>query len=421
MSGRKGSRSNGTLEEWHGKGFYEILERIFLSLPLALLLSCKKVNNRWESIVLDCLQSQHSTACRLKDNLISEQWRTGKPTKRAVARYMKETKWFEPFHMISNDKDVVFAAKDSCSTLTHIVVLDGKTLVETQRFNVRQELGCLNSETIRLAISDKYLVANIFLETEYHAIIWKRCDHGFALKPLRLKQGLGKVKRSQLNYFYGKHYTTPKIVDEIMCLPILSTERNEDVVETVSLQRDLTGGSFVEVKRKPFGEGRSYFNFFTSGKNLFFNWEAGKIGLYESDETEIWQQSKEQFRPNVEHWDPSHVVVIWRAIKSDQKILEIYQNSDGRMKQTIEVSNYFMHTSEVQMQGGRVAISGWTKSCSEDRSSIDMIVFDVATGEKILSVKDDLQIRVNLAFVLEKERLLFTLPSGALLAAKFWI
>ena len=96
MSGRKGSRSNGTLEEWHGKGLYEILERIFLSLPLALLLYCKEVNNRWEAIVTDCLQSQHSTANRLKDNLINEQWRTGKPTKRAVARYMKETKWFEP-------------------------------------------------------------------------------------------------------------------------------------------------------------------------------------------------------------------------------------------------------------------------------------------------------------------------------------
>ena len=207
-----------------------------------------------------------------------------------------------------------------------------------------------------------------------------------------------------------------------MCLPILSTERNADVVETVSLRRDLTDGSFVEVKRKPFGEGRSYFHFFTPGTNLFFNWEAGKIGLYdESDETMVWQQSKEQFRPNVEHWDSSHVVVIWRAIKSDQKILEIYQNSDGRMKQTIEVSNYFMHTSKVQMQGGRVAISGWTKNCSEDRSSIDLIVFDLVTGEKILSVKDDLQMRVNLAFVLEKERLLFTLISGALLAAKFWI
>ena len=78
-----------------------------------------------------------------------------------------------------------------------------------------------------------------------------------------------------------------------------------------------------------------------------------------------------------------------------------------------------MHTLVVQMKGGKVAISGWTKnrsgsSSGSEISLIDLIVLDLVSGEKILSARECLQLNRNVTSALEKERLLFTSSSGAL-------
>ena len=89
---------------------------------------------------------------------------------------------------------------------------------------------------------------------------------------------------------------------------------------------------------------------------------------------------------------------------------------------SLNVEKFFQFTYESQIECGRIALTGtlWLQGFGR---VVDIVVFDLKTGLKIFSCRNDLQLSVSENFVLERDRLL--LWSGdkerKLLSLKFWL
>ena len=436
------------LEEWFERGFNHILEKIFLSLPMKSLLSCQRVNKAWKSMVTSCIESKHSTSVKIQNNLINEVWRSRKPCSLTLAKYEKaERSLFHLWDIVSDEKNVIFVVWDRNSYRTdghRIVVLDAKTLEQTQCFHLRDLLDLMADEEqtiVRLAMSEKYLVANVFLENSYTGIIWNRVDQDFYINPLRLKRGLGVITHQLIeigsigdfvlvleNYF-RYNYRRLSTLNKIMCLPLIFQER-AGAWEVAFTKWDLTNGSFVEFKRHNLTEAKKVEFLYhpEPEKCLSLTMAKGKIELHNllnPTDKPIWQQSKQYFyEPSLEYLDSNFAAVRWGS-----DLLEIYRTADGHLEQSIELST-FKQIEKVQIRSQRVAVLGLVKRDPETCDvSRDLIVFDLKTGQKILSVleekilplEENIYYAMHLTFVLEKDRLLLLQINGNIQGAKFWI
>ena len=68
------------IEDLFSKGFCHILEKIFLSLPLDSIISCKNVNSQWRKIVSHFHNSSARRIQQIIDRKISKSWIANTPT-----------------------------------------------------------------------------------------------------------------------------------------------------------------------------------------------------------------------------------------------------------------------------------------------------------------------------------------------------
>lgn len=67
------------IEDLFVKGFCHILDKIFLSLPLDAIFSCKNVNSQWKKIVLHFHNLPAKRIKKIIDKNISKSWITNTP------------------------------------------------------------------------------------------------------------------------------------------------------------------------------------------------------------------------------------------------------------------------------------------------------------------------------------------------------
>ncbi len=333
---------------------------------------------------------------------------------------------------------------------SRIIVLDAKTLEQTHCFHLRAlvDLTADDEHTIvRLAMSEKYVVANVFLDNNYIGIIWDRDHQDFSINPLRLKlelrtdQMFGTERLSdfvftleyykgELPYYVWKSYLRSNIENDTMWLTLIFQKRTGSW-EVAFTEWKLTDGSFVELKRHNLTNAKEveFIYHAKTGECFFLTLEKGKIELHSllKGTEPIWQHRKKYVcEPRLEYFDSNFAAVRWHS-----DFLEIYRIDDGQIELSIELNIW--NITKVQISGQRVGVLGYAKVHHKlENYRRDLIVFDLKTGQKILSVQEDNLLlpvgeHFNLShfiyptFVIEKERLLMTQFNGDIQAAKFWI
>jgi hypothetical protein len=98
------------LSEFFHKGFHSVLEKIILVLPLPTLLTCLKVNKRWEDIIRFYNDSKNSRIIKILDETKSKEWRKKKP--QIFTFTFEEFNIFQIdcLHIIGDEREAIIAA-----------------------------------------------------------------------------------------------------------------------------------------------------------------------------------------------------------------------------------------------------------------------------------------------------------------------
>ena len=95
--------------------------------------------------------------------------------------------------------------------------------------------------------------------------------------------------------------------------------------------------------------------------------------------------------------------------------LYIYNLSDGKLVNNINLIMYHTRTRIAQIRNGRVALMG-QEHCVPGTK---IIIFNLWSGEKIFSVGYEQDLQIYSKFVLQTERLLFSSKEG-FVSMNFW-
>jgi hypothetical protein len=153
----------------------------------------------------------------------------------------------------------------------------------------------------------------------------------------------------------------------------------------------------------------------------------GKISLFSMNGKDpLWESGPENSGnfPQILGIDETYVSVFW----SPGNHLDVHSLIDGSLRLKLDVQKHFYSIREVQIKSNRIAVLGVPRrpeTLNRDVTKIsrtDVIVFDLKTGNKILSCTDDLKIRVGLLFFLERERIFIWSDSKPhhFFSVKFW-
>jgi hypothetical protein len=98
------------IEEFYNQGFHSVLENIILVLPLPTLLTCLKVNKRWEDIIRFYNGSKNSRIIKILDERKSKEWRKKNP--RILTFTFEEFNIFQIdcLHIIGDEREAIIVA-----------------------------------------------------------------------------------------------------------------------------------------------------------------------------------------------------------------------------------------------------------------------------------------------------------------------
>ena len=116
-----------------------------------------------------------------------------------------------------------------------------------------------------------------------------------------------------------------------------------------------------------------------------------------------------------------YAAVVWTAdeVYRSEMRLVIYILRDGKLQQSFILSDYFSDIREVQITGRRLAVIGYFE-IKPHFFSKDLMVFDLKTGQRIISCHKDLNCKLSWEFVLQNERLLLLTYDGTLQSLTFF-
>jgi hypothetical protein len=98
--------------------------------------------------------------------------------------------------------------------------------------------------------------------------------------------------------------------------------------------------------------------------------------------------------------DESYVV-----ISELNDVVKVLGLKTGSLEMSFNVENFFRRGAyQSQIKCGRIALTGISEGLDDD--AMDVLVFDLKTGLKIFSCRNDLHLNVSENFVLGRDRLL---------------
>ncbi len=185
----------------------------------------------------------------------------------------------------------------------------------------------------------------------------------------------------------------------------------------------MSDGKFTDLIRKEFSVPLIGYNFLriclsvkTSHILVFKSCGDDEAILFALNEREpIWTIGDLGCVPQLSGIDENYVV-----ISEPDSVVKVLNLKDGSLEMSFNVENLFDSTAyESQIKCGRIALMGFLKESGRP----DVVVFDLKTGQKIFSCRNDLQLNVGGNFVLERDQLLLwsNFNEYNLLSLKFWI
>jgi hypothetical protein len=420
-----------TVAKWFHQGFDRILENIFISLPLKLLIACKMASKDWQKIVLHIHRHSRKTRLmKLQDIRIHEEWLMAKPRVRSVPFNELRPSVID---LVADEKNIILALVGPRQDIkkSEILILDSVNMTTIRILNVEERVTALDiaapgnswSASMRLDLNEKYLVAALVFRTTYAILIWDR-EHDFSENPLALKRKTilgGKLDPYGLQA-HRSLFLKPVISDDFVYLPICFNE-NQSTYEIVYSCWNMSDGTFTDLIRKELSVPLIGYNFLriclsvkTSHILVFKSCGDDEAFLFALNEREpIWTIGDLGCVPQLCGIDENYVV-----ISEPDSVVKVFSLKDGSLEMSFNVENLFDCSAyESQIKCGRIALMGFLKECGHT----DVVVFDLKTGQKLFSCRNDLQLNVGGNFVLERDQLLLwsNFNEDNLLSLKFWI
>ncbi len=391
--------------------FHYTLEKIILPLPKESLLICKAVSSVWNEIVSHYLNSNIPRITRILDSRLSREWKTKNP--QIKIRTISNEDYIG--HMIADQKNIVLASWiqqpkifliDSTS-LNVLQVFDLKTYEDFPIFQFKVE--------IKLAMSEAYLVAFMYASTSDDTktgicYIWNR-KNNFNLHQIKciIKKDKKRLWKKPLLQGFQVIYV-PFVHRDIVYLPMEVNNKAPYCYKVIN--KEIRINNFRQTSEIV----ETIPNHFVKGQHFDFSGEMMSIsrqfGLCHNDEDFKFVWSKEKKKtPIVVGVDKDYIAIMWSTpMPKEYNELEVYQLSDGVLE--IQVCLKLRHgqtihpDTAVQINHGRMALFG--KLLSDPNPEYDLTVYDLQTGEFILSLRRDLNIQCERNFVLGKDRVLGT-------------
>ena len=338
-------------------------------------------------------------------------------------------------------------------SLVKIRIYDSSNGTQTQVFDVNKLIEQADViyddwiQAVRLGLNETYLVATVimfafdYVNFLFTTMVWKRSDN-FAGAPLifqRVKPGekLGQPFNVQA---FRSQFLKPIFQEDLLYLPIGLDNLEESQKITFS-GWDLSTEEFEKLYEKDYvvnPDRKTLVEYCLSIKTNHIlvveldisdsENRQGKVSLFSLfDKNPIWEigPNINGDSPQLLGIDETYVSVFW----SPGNHLHVHSLKDGRLRLKLDVWNHFHFIYEVQISSNRLAISGIQrrlKTSNRDfikTSKYDVIVFDLKTGDKILSLANDLKLNVGTLFLLKRERILILSHSEPkqIVSVKFWI
>ena len=277
---------------------------------------------------------------------------------------------------------------------------------------------------IRLFMNEKYLVMNLVQVldkesiTSYTTIVWTRASNfsTVSLVLQRQKPGLWNTEPFTPNLFRSQHWR-PAISNDLIHVPI-NLETTANFSEIVYSVWDMADGTFKDNVRKKY-----FTNALNTELTFLLNPATSKILITEhglaclfdlNDDNPIWRVEKAGYTPCIVLCNEKYVGVEWTNIVDVYKLhLIIYDTSTGGNAVEIDLQNYFWQICEVQINGGRVAVTGGLVIRTQKHAIFDTVLYNLKNGTKIFSCAQDINLSMPTISILEKNRLLTNTYEGS--------
>jgi len=402
------------------RGLHQILEKIFLSLPLSSILLCQSVSSEWSEMISYYHNSENPRIQEILELRISKEWFEGRPVIESFPLAGVSSSCQDFQHIVTDDADVVvvglYSDKPRDYGKPFIHILDAKTLRLKKLIHVRSYIPrkkhCL---FFHLMLTEKYIfLSGIYLagrnSTQYFWAAWHRQNdfafsgHRFTGEPLPLPitnwnpGPKACTNEIILKPFFEETFSlsSPKLrvnlISEssaVLCYKVL-----------IGVDAELLISSRLDLR--------------TSSISFSFGG------------SEIWVKTKPK-QVRLVGYNDEFVCVTWQNEDLNESHLEVYQINDGSMKQSFDLEEEFGAIYEAQISHGRIAVRGIQNNL--DRK-FEIFVFDLKTGHKLLQsssvVEDGMKVE---RFVLAKDRIIFLQKlnwpnektTGRIFVAKFWV
>ena len=313
---------------------------------------------------------------------------------------------------------IIFDAKK----LTLYKILDVNSSIEKEE-NVQALQNAGDKITVvRLSMNEKYLAINLVQVldvesvTSYTSIVWTKASNfsTVSLVLQRQKPGRWDAEPFSPNLARSLHWK-PAISNNLLYVPVyLETIPNFSEI-TFSVW-DMSDGTFKHIVRKKYHSNGSNalnenltFLLIPSALKILIT-EDGLVSLFNLNDAHlIWKVEKAGYKPCIVMYNKDFVGVEWTNIADISKLhLIIYDSSDGQKKTEVDLQENIWQIYEVQINSGRLAVTGGLVNQHPKSPSVDTVVYNLENGSKVFSCVNDMKLPSPILCILEKNSLLTT-------------
>ena len=398
------------------KGFYHVVEKIIMELPLKSIRSCQQVSQDWFNIVQHFQSSTVPRILKLKDIRIDEEWKNANYTlqsKELEDKYFKSMNHkFSCKSLTADDKNIVISAVVDPSLLRVIVVYDTKDLTANKVLPSQEDrtrLPIMNEcAAIYIQLDEKYLYAVVGNRSEIKILVWNRMDYFklFFIKDISTEYKIGGIASHLIANIPYVHNGLLHLRDSSnsslkkLSLDVWNVEKNSKE----KMEKTFPSENYFLLKD---GSG----NFFTKDSNVL-SFYAGNV--------QQWSRAKPNRQPILLGSDKSYAAFTWESLDSNKRprdLVEIYCLAGGALALKFKALFGIQKRAIFKFDSNKMAFSVPTSSARQKNHST--VIFDLKMKRKISNLKGLGLVSVT-HIELAKDKIIFV-QGGNLHCAKFWL